>query len=222
MGKLSNLAWRVELATYYAIIAPEDQNSPSFMLLLSSTALILEILCQCRQDDGDLWSIVCALLDRGVAFHTSLLSHRQKCLATLPSSYRASLGYCPANYCPDFIDYLAYENHHDSFLHSQHGHTALMVGGILGCLAKDIVEYWQVYYGPSDEVFASGICLQSDRGDYSYWDNDLTTEEVDLLCGIYQVDTGQAKPPYHTIRHSCNNTPTGHGYIHEHWDLSHG
>ncbi|KAK0215265.1 hypothetical protein EDD85DRAFT_751844, partial [Armillaria nabsnona] len=100
------------------------------------------------------------------------------------------LGYHPANYCPDFIDYLAYENHRDSFLHSQRGRAALMAGGILGHLAKDIVEYRQVYYGPSDEVFASGISLQSDRGDYSYWDDDLKTEEVDLLCGIYQVDTG--------------------------------
>jgi hypothetical protein len=66
----------------------------------------------------------------------------------------------------------------------------MLMGGIVARLAREVVRYEDVYWGPSDKVFETGICLRDEKQSFGYWDDQLTAEEVDLICGIYRVDTG--------------------------------
>ena len=44
-----------------------------------------------------------------------------------------------------------------------------------------------VLIGPTDSVTEDGHSLN--ETDYAYWDNSLTSEELELICGVYQVYT---------------------------------
>jgi hypothetical protein len=61
------------------------------------------------------------------------------------------------------------------------------VGGIVTHLVWNSVSINHVFFGPSESVFDSSICFQ-DRFS-AYWDDQLT-EEFDLICGVYRVDSG--------------------------------
>ena len=44
--------------------------------------------------------------------------------------------------------------------------------------------------GPSVDVFSLGTLCCSLDGQL-HWDNDFSTSEIDLLCGVYKLPTGQ-------------------------------
>ncbi|KAJ7435678.1 hypothetical protein B0H11DRAFT_1755817, partial [Mycena galericulata] len=104
------------------------------------------------------------------------------------------LGYRRQGYKPDQLDYRAYVNILQRFLRSRRGRIALRVGGIVGRLARDVVSSDDVCLGPSDDVEEHGVWVQ-DKGTHSaYWDEQLTGDEIDLICGVYHVATGQRDP----------------------------
>jgi len=73
---------------------------------------------------------------------------------------------------------------------SAHGRAALMTGGLIAHLARDVVSYEDVYYGSSDP---NGICLTDEKHPgFGLWDDCLTEDEQNLICGIYRVDTGKS------------------------------
>ncbi|KAJ7437513.1 hypothetical protein FB451DRAFT_1152562 [Mycena latifolia] len=111
----------------------------------------------------------------------------------LPRPPRFSgLGFRPKSYRPTPLDFRAYETHRDRFLKSPRGRAALFAGGIVGRLARQIVNPDLASLGPSAEVFQSGVCLWDGASSTaSYWDDSLTEYEVDLICGIYEVGTGR-------------------------------
>ncbi|KAJ7851571.1 hypothetical protein B0H13DRAFT_1643942, partial [Mycena leptocephala] len=101
------------------------------------------------------------------------------------------LGYRPLNYKPDMRDYRSYVAVRSRFLLSARGRAALLYGGIIGRLARSEVSSEEVLRGPSDDVLIDGICLWDGHSTAAYWDDRLTGEEVDLICGVYHVATGQ-------------------------------
>ena len=41
-------------------------------------------------------------------------------------------------------------------------------------------------------VLEEGLCLwDGNPASQAYWDDHLTDDEVDLICGVYRVDTGE-------------------------------
>jgi hypothetical protein len=65
------------------------------------------------------------------------------------------------------------------------------MGGIIACLAREVIRCQDVYYGPSEYVLKDGVCLWDNISSHAYWDDTLTEDEVDLICSIYRVDTGE-------------------------------
>ena len=77
------------------------------------------------------------------------------------------------------------------------------VYGVTGCLCSTI-ERWDscpsyegesldvmsAVQGPSVDVFSLGTLCCSLDGQL-HWDNDFSTSEIDLLCGVYKLPTGQ-------------------------------
>ncbi|KAJ6597166.1 hypothetical protein DFH09DRAFT_1023809 [Mycena vulgaris] len=83
--------------------------------------------------------------------------------------------------------YVSTRNH---FLRTPRGRAALLYGGIVGRLARAVVSAEDVLRGPAADATINGICLWDGHSPYAYWDDCLTEQEVDLICGVYHVTTG--------------------------------
>ncbi|KAJ7454721.1 hypothetical protein FB451DRAFT_1408137 [Mycena latifolia] len=78
-----------------------------------------------------------------------------------------------------------------SFLRSSRGRAALLCGGIVGRLARSEVSAEEVFRGPNDDARINGICLWDGHSSSAFWDDCLTEHEINLICGVYYVGTGQ-------------------------------
>lgn len=177
----------------YQLIRPvrcENVEDAQFELGLTSAATTLEIL---RHEWGpDLISIAKQLLDRGIPFNLFIHASIGKPTCHFLPRY-AGLGYRSSNYRPDVVDYEAYEVERNRFLMSARGRAALLAGGLIARLARDVVSYEDVFYGPSDGFEQHGFCLSDEKHpDFALWDDCLTEDEQDLICGVYRIDTGKS------------------------------
>jgi hypothetical protein len=172
------------------IITPRSPAKAGLELVLKSAASVVEIV---RQHWGpDPMQIAHELLHRGIAFNICIRGPAYA--PPIPRLlYRyGGLGYRPQGYKPDHIDYAAYESLRRRFLCSPRGRAAILAGGIVARLAREDVRYEDVCNGPSDSVFENGICLWNGKeSSLAYWDDQLSEDELDLICGVYRVDTGR-------------------------------
>ncbi|KAJ7655728.1 hypothetical protein DFH06DRAFT_992263 [Mycena polygramma] len=99
-------------------------------------------------------------------------------------------GFRPPNWKPDMSDYRSYVEIRQRFLSSPRGRAALLYGGIVGRLARSEASKEEVLRGPTANVLVEGICLWDGRSPFAYWDDRLTEQEIDLICGVYHVATG--------------------------------
>ncbi|KAJ7664375.1 hypothetical protein DFH06DRAFT_986073 [Mycena polygramma] len=101
------------------------------------------------------------------------------------------LGRRRVDFKPTIADYEMYVTLRDRFLTSPRGRAALFAGGIVGQLARQIVDEKVASLGPSPDVFLNGICLCDGHSEGAYWDDVLTEQDIDLICGVYEVATGR-------------------------------
>jgi hypothetical protein len=90
------------------------------------------------------------------------------------------------------FDYEYWKQRCQSVLTSQRGRAAILRGGYVRRLALDGgLSISEALKGPSGLHYddALNFCAQ-DKGGVEYVDDDLTMNELDLLCGIYQSVTG--------------------------------
>jgi hypothetical protein len=135
--------------------------------------------------------IACELLARGIEFQTFVQGdpHLRTPERLVPRF--SGLGYCPPQYKPDHIDYAAYEQQRNHLLSSR-SQAALLMGGIAACLAREAVSFNNICNRPSDHVFWDGTVLFNERSPSSgYWDDSLTPDELDIICSIYKIATGE-------------------------------
>ncbi|KAJ7465195.1 hypothetical protein FB451DRAFT_1041898, partial [Mycena latifolia] len=86
--------------------------------------------------------------------------------------------------------YGVYVTLRERFLESPRGRAALFSGVIVGRLARLIVDENLASLGPSNEVFMTGVRLWNGQSSTAYWDDTLTDQEIDLICGVYEIATG--------------------------------
>jgi hypothetical protein len=175
----------------------------AFRVLLTSAASALEVVR--RQWGPDYVSIATGLLKRGIAFNICFQEAPHfPALAKFVPGF-TGLGYRPKHYTPDIIDYVAYESSRDRFLQSARGRAALSRGGIIARLASEVVGYDSVCFGPSDAAFDEGICFWDGKSSLAYFDDQLTDDEVDLICGVYRVDSGKPVPRIQAQKSNCQH-----------------
>ncbi|KAK0479122.1 hypothetical protein IW261DRAFT_1336724 [Armillaria novae-zelandiae] len=164
------------------------------VLLLSSSASTIQVLRHqwgCRPGQS-IYDIIHELLDRGIAFNFAIPGPYRSLKAEPDPIHARIAGYRPKNYKPDHLDFVAYEWHRNAFLRSPRGQAACLMGGIVGRLAHGVVPYEDVYHGPSEDVFEDGVNFQdSEQPSVTLWDDRLTSDELDLVCSVYRIDTGQ-------------------------------
>lgn len=172
--------------TDFYIISSEEKPLP-YKLALTSAASIVELL---RLRIGpDLDQVIKYLLTRGIPFRTLI---QGPTVRPAPDNTHTGLGYRPIGYKPDHVDFVAYEALRNTFLATPRGRAALMAGGILGRLAREAAKENDVFVGPTDDVFVNGVCLSDMNTGTAYWDDGFTPVEIDLICGSYQIETGDS------------------------------
>jgi hypothetical protein len=187
--------WAVEVSRsvlngqMYYIISGIKAWSDLF-ILTASASTALEVV---RQGWGpSLRDVATNLVSRGIAFMTCFRTNH----TTLPppSSRLAysGLGYRPVGYKFDLMDYQSYVSRRRAFLRSPRGRAALLYGGVVGRIARSEISAEDVVSGPTDDAVLDGIRLWDGHSSFAYWDDCLTSQEIDLICGVYHVATGES------------------------------
>lgn len=159
-------------------------SSQWYVLAIRDATTILQIF---RQSPRSLLGIARDLLNQGTPFHTV------KCVKEVPSPPperpNFGLGHRPEGHKFHPCEYSAYERAKSNILSSAFGRVALLRGGILWRLAKDMVSIKSVTRGPTSSCKTQGN-LVGRYDSYGLVDDFLTSEEEDIICGVYHVYTG--------------------------------
>jgi hypothetical protein len=162
---------------------PPERNV-QWTIVLEDAATALE--CVRRRWGPHFIDVANELYTRGYPFSTRLVGPQP---LTTPRPAINILGYRPKGYNPLPCDYAAYEALRDSFLATPRARAALLKGGIVWRLAKEVVPEVTVVNGPSSESLLTGRAFRCDE--QYLWDDELTEEELNLICGVYKVQTGK-------------------------------
>ena len=93
------------------------------------------------------------------------------------------------------LEYNFYVESHNRLLHPLYGHAALLEGGIIWRLAVDglgSLSESLVLDGPSLDVLQHGHTVKCGNNKQNWlWDDALSNQDRDIICGIYKVYTSQ-------------------------------
>lgn len=167
---------------------PPLQNDPSWELVVDDPLTALECL---RRDLGpSVVDVARLFLCTGRPFSTRICSNIHHIPAHPPRLRDpVSLGWRRLGYKGDSNDYAGYESRRTAFLAQSRGRKAVLAGGIVWRLAINSVELPHVLVGPSEDVFEYGDVIRSDSDGGLLWDDSLFEDELNLICGVYKVQT---------------------------------
>ena len=173
---------------FFLLSTPGHQNA--FKLGLTSAAAVVQVLrSQCGPD---LSEVAHELLTRGIGFRTFIQGNSNPPPRERFFPRFRGLGYRPTHYRPDTLDYAAYVCRRNQLLSSPRGRAALLHGGLIARFARGVVKFDDVLDGPSSNVTQDGRLFADARTrGVGFWDDCLTQDEIAVLCGVYQVDTGE-------------------------------
>ncbi|KAJ7082216.1 hypothetical protein B0H15DRAFT_785811, partial [Mycena belliarum] len=165
------------------------QDFPLYILIPSAVTTLQVV----RMGWGpDLQEVIYHLLQHGVEFRVCI-RHSVGIEPIIPIPDRfTGLGYRRKGYKPTSADHGVYVEQREDFLRSPRGRAALFAGGIIGRLARLIVDESLASMGPSREVLTTGVRLWDGCSSAAYWDDNLTDQDIDLICGVYEIATGKS------------------------------
>ncbi|KAF8166508.1 hypothetical protein BJ912DRAFT_833841, partial [Pholiota molesta] len=107
--------------------------------------------------------------------------------APLPFLPVRGLGARPEKYSPTAEDYSQYLQRRNDLLRGPKGRAALMRGGIIARIARDVIESNVILDGPSTTASAVAVL-----GRFTLVDDDLTENDMDIISGVYYVKLDHA------------------------------
>jgi hypothetical protein len=179
----------------------EPHSSPSLVpWKLAVTEAITAVMCLRRDWGSDIINIARNLLEKGIAIKTllamSVSPHRRRPLTELRTY---SLGHVlrPKDHMlprfrPVYADYIMYEQHRHEFMNQPRARAALLHGGLIWRLALHSLGFDvlpSVLDGISPEAVPFGLMLSIN--DQTYFDDELSQEEIYFMCGTYYVQTSK-------------------------------
>ena len=176
--------------------SPDDADAPLWILTCDAASAAQAI----RTGWGpSLFNIARKFLERGIPFQTLVSGRVSASSVHLPL---IGLGSRVEGYKPTSEDYTEYESKRNELLSLPRvARAAFMKGGIVWRLAVEAsVSIDHVFAGPMDEESVNH---------HDMWDNQLTNDELDLICGVYRVHTG--KFVSHTINRIFTVVHIGYG-----------
>jgi hypothetical protein len=156
------------------------------------------LMCLRRDWGYDILKIARNLLQKGMSFKTL------QPIAVQPSARRPvmelrsySLGYKPPTFSAVYADYVVYEQYRHEFMNQPRARAALLHGGLVWRLALHSIGFDalpSVLDGISREAVPFGLMLSTDG--QTYFDDELSEEEIDFICGTYYIyDSKFFSPP---------------------------
>ncbi|KAK7030911.1 hypothetical protein VNI00_013857 [Paramarasmius palmivorus] len=172
-------------------------DGADFHLAIPDAAAVLEVA---RHGWGhSAKELIPKLIDRGIAFRTFI----KTCVSTRPRAnprFRSPsyLGFRTKDHKFESVDYITYVHHRNRFLHTPRGQAALRLGGIVGRIARSVISWNGAGpAGNAPELRGYGECIVTESD--QYWDDHLTEEELDLVCGAYDVQAEKKRDGTFTI-----------------------
>ncbi|KAG2085881.1 uncharacterized protein F5147DRAFT_781840 [Suillus discolor] len=159
---------------------------------------ITAVMCLRHDWGSDITKIACNLLEKVIAIKTlqpiSVLPHARRPLTEL-RTYLLGHVLSPKDrrlpcFRPVYADYIMYEQHRHKFMNQPRARAALLHGGLIWRLALHSLGFDvlpSVLDGISREAVPFGLTL--DINGQTYFDDELSEEEVDFMCGMYHVHT---------------------------------
>jgi hypothetical protein len=151
------------------------------------------VMCLRRDWGSDITKIALNLLQKGIAFKTL------QAMAVAPDARRPLTElrlYSPTYTRPPckavYADYVVYEQHRHEFMNQPRARAALLHGGLVWRLALHSFGFDNlpsVLEGISREAVPFGLMLLIN--DQTYFDDELSEEEVDFMCGTYYSHNGK-------------------------------
>jgi hypothetical protein len=181
-----------ELSEQRFFIVESCQSASLVVWTLAVPDALTAVMCLRRDwgSNSDVRQVALALLKRGMAFKTL-----QK-MAVSPSFRRPltelrtySLGHCPSPFQAVYTDYAVYEQLRHEFMNQPRARAAFLHGGLVWRLALHSLgldHLASVLDGISSEAAAFGLLLC--RNGQTYFDDTLSEEEIDFVCGTYYIE----------------------------------
>ena len=153
-------------------------------LVVQDPITVLEIV---RRNLGpNMESVVNFLVHSGIPFNTVIASNTYPHPPRLRLSPPIGLGMRLRNFSPDPEEYRLYEKARDDFLCGSFGRAALLKGGVIWRLAKEVVPISEVFNGPTQLAKDFGQLVLTTDGD-DMIDDDFSEEQLDLISGLYRI-----------------------------------
>jgi hypothetical protein len=137
----------------YKLLPTMAAPTEPWHIVVSNSTTAVEVLRRGWSTQRD---IVSAFVQRGTAFYTGMPYLND---AHCPPLCKPQVSWQSSDFTPLPSDYAEYEVIRDALLKEPRGRSALMVGGIVWRLAKEILDINAVLSGPSSQV-AYGIHLE--------------------------------------------------------------
>jgi len=153
-------------------------------IYLRDPASVLQILRQQWYDEPS--NLLVQLLQHGIGANTYITSNPSNPIS--PSLLRPRTPASELDWRS--MKYEFYEEARATVLSRPYARAALLKGGILARLARENLDVMSAVQGPSIDVFSLRTSRRSSDG-WLYWDDDLSTSEMNLICGVYKLPTSQ-------------------------------
>lgn len=182
----------------YEIVSSNELSNTPWALYVTTAVDALH--CVRKMDQATLHEVARYLVENGIAFCTLLPLPSREAFAVPPPHLRAPdyTQHIPVRlkgYRFTLCDYSSYQRQREAILNQPHGRAALLLGGIIGRLARDILSLDGALEGPSSSVkyFGKGSCMQppGEQDPTFYWNDALDQEELDIICGLHICHTGK-------------------------------
>lgn len=174
----------------YSIIPSDKRYIRSWTLVVPHATTVVQVV---RNNWGpSLEDLIGEFVSLGIPFFTLALSPNPPHKLPRPETVFENLSR-PSSFQPNAYTYKTYELQRDDFLKHPHARAALLRGGILWRLCKaSFEERLGLVNGPSSDVRLFGEAKRfpsstTDGVTWTAWDDILTDDEVDLICGVYYV-----------------------------------
>lgn len=175
---------------HFFVVQPRAFQSSSWSIALYDLPRALFVYRLLLKDTHTPTSLAHILLNEGIAFRTVL----PLADVYLKSSLSDIVTLVPirlSNYVFKPSDYEVYVHQRAMVLSSPRGRTALLRGGIVGRLAREHLSIDSACLGPSLSVIIHRIGFNiTDKRGVKYWDDDLTENEINVICGLHHCYTG--------------------------------
>ena len=90
-------------------------------------------------------------------------------------------------------DYEAYVRDRARLLMSPRGRAALLQGGIVAQIAREHIAVDSALLGPSSSVIVHRLGMHiTDTSGLEFWDDNLTENEIGIICGVHRCFTGMS------------------------------